>query len=29
MRKWVKLPSAWMEDGGLSKFKWRAETGAS
>lgn len=29
MRKWVKLPSAWMEEGGLSHFKWRAETGAS
>ena len=29
MRKWVKLPSAWMEEGGLSRFKWRAETGAS
>ena len=29
MRKWVKLPSAWMEDGGLPAFKWRAGTGAS
>lgn len=29
MRQWVKLPSAWMEEGGLARFKWRAETGAS
>ncbi|WP_237064630.1 hypothetical protein [Loktanella sp. M215] len=29
MRQWVKLPSAWMEEGGLSAFKWRAEAGAS
>lgn len=29
MRKWVELPSAWIEEGGLSRFKWRAETGAS
>lgn len=29
MRKWVKLPSEWMENGGLSMFKWHAETGAS
>lgn len=29
MRKWVKLPSAWLEDGGLAAFKWRAGVGAS
>ena len=29
MRKWVKLPSEWMEEGGLSEFRWRAGTGAS
>ena len=24
MRKWVKLPSKWIEDGGLRRFKWSA-----
>ena len=29
MRDWVKLPSAWMEDCGLSAFRWRAGAGSS
>jgi len=23
MRKWVKLPSRWIENGGLKKFLWK------
>ena len=29
MRQWVKLPSTWIEEGGLSAFKWRVGQGAS
>ena len=29
MRKWVKLPSAWMEQGGLKLFRWGRGAGAA
>lgn len=28
LRKWVKLPSAWIEDGGLKAFQWGKRGGA-
>src|SRR5687768_4161781 len=27
LREWVPLPSGWIEDGGLKRFRWQPEPG--